>query len=541
MKKNIQFGIDARTAIKKGVDTLADTVKATLGPKGRNVAFERQHTTPHITKDGVTVAKEIYLEDPLENMGAQMVREVAAKTAEIAGDGTTTATVLAQSIFAEGHKYVTAGSNPIELKRGIDKSVKAVVAHIKDQAIAVSHTKEIEQIATISANYDTAIGSLISQAMAKVGRDGIITVEDAKGMDDELVLVEGMQFDRGYLSPHFVTDQDKMEAVHENAYVVVHHDKISSMRPLIPILEAVAQKNAPLLIIAEDIEGEALATLVVNAMRKSIKVAAIKAPGFGERRTAIMQDIAIMTGAAFVTKESGLTLEGLTLDDLGQVKRAIVTKEATTLIEGAGDPKEVEARAGMIRAHIESATSEYEADKFKDRLAHLTGGVAILKIAAATETELKEKKDRIDDALQATRAAVEEGIVPGGGMALLNAKESLRAVVYDTADELFGQMIIQNALESPLTAITKNAGVNGAVVIHMLDTKPGLGYDAKNDTYVNMIQEGIIDPAKVTRCALQNAASIAGLLLTTEAAITIIPSKDDKPQGVMGGQLPGMY
>lgn len=548
--KKITFGSDARERIRHGVDTLANAVKVTLGPCGRNVVYERSFGSPAITKDGVTVAKQIELHDKLENMGAQMVREVASKTADIAGDGTTTATVLAQSIFREGNKYVTAGANPTELKRGIEKAVVAVVADIKKRAKAVSDKKEVEQVATVSANSDEAIGKLIADAMDKVGRDGVITVEEAKGMEDELDVVEGMQFDRGYLSPYFVNNTEKMEANLDNALILIFEKKISSMKSLLPVLEQVAKSGRALLIIAEDVEGEALATLVVNKLRGSLNVAAVKAPGFGDRRKALLQDIAILTGGSMISEDLGLKLENVQAHDLGIAKKVVLTKDSCTIIEGAGHSDTIKARVAEIRAQIENTSSDYDKEKLQERLAKLAGGVAVIHVGAATETEMKEKKDRIDDALHATRAAVEEGIVAGGGVALLRAQKAVDALVLE-GDQKLGAAIVRRALEEPLRIIASNAGDDASVVVNRVkESADSFGYNAKNGQYVDMILAGIIDPAKVARSAIQNAASIAGLLLTTEATISDLPkdSSEKEPAGHghggsgMGGMgMPGMY
>lgn len=543
--KRIIFGTSAREKIRKGVDTLADAVKVTLGPKGRNVLFERSFGAPVITKDGVTVAKEIELEDRLENMGAQAVREVASKTADIAGDGTTTATVLAQAIFREGNKYVAAGANPMELKRGIDKAVIAVVEHIKKAAKAIDSKKEIEQIATISANSDLSIGHQIAEAMDRVGRDGVITVEEAKGMHDELDIVEGMQFDRGYLSPYFVTHQEKMEVQLDNPFILVFEKKISGMKSMLPLLEQVAKSGRSLVIIAEDVEGEALATLVVNKLRGSLNIAAVKAPAFGDRRKAMLEDIAILTGGQMISEDRGLKLENVGLVDLGTAKRIIITKDNCTIIEGHGKTEDIKGRVLQIRAQIENTTSDYDAEKLQERLAKLAGGVAVIRVGAATETEMKEKKDRIDDALSATRAAIQEGIVAGGGVALIRAQKSVDALVLE-GDEKLGAQIVRRALEEPLRIIAANAGAEGSVVIDRVKQESGsIGFDAKNGTYVDMIAEGIIDPAKVTRSAIQHAASISGLLLTTEAAIFDVPEekKASATAGAAGGMggMGGMY
>ncbi len=543
--KIIIFGAQAREKVRKGVDTLADAVKVTLGPRGRNVIFERSYGAPAITKDGVTVAKEIELEDKLENMGAQMVREVASKTADVAGDGTTTATVLAQAIFREGNKYVTAGANPMSLKRGIEKAVAAVVEDIKKMAKPVNNKKEIEQVATISANSDVAIGELIAHAMEKVGRDGVITVEEAKGMFDELDIVEGMQFDRGYLSPYFVTNQEKMETVLENPVILIHEKKISSMKSMLPVLEQVAKTGRSLLIIAEDVEGEALATLVVNRLRGTLNVAAVKAPGFGDRRKAMLEDIATLTGGKMIAEEVGLKLESISVHDLGVAKRVVLTKDNCTIIEGQGSQDAIKGRVAQIRMQIENTSSDYDREKLQERLAKIAGGVAVIKVGAATEVEMKEKKDRIDDALSATRAAVEEGIVAGGGVTLLRAQTAVEKLAL-TGDEKLGAQIVWRALEEPLRIISSNAGFEASVIVNKVKSETGsMGFDAKNGEYVDMVKEGIIDPAKVARSAIQNAASIAGLLLTTEATICEIPQekKEAAPvnpgMGGMGGM--GMY
>jgi len=544
--KRIEFGVTAREKIRKGIDTLADTVKVTLGPKGRNVVIESSFGAPKITKDGVTVAKEIELCDKLENMGSQMVREVASKTADVAGDGTTTATVLAQAIFREGNKFVTAGANPMELKRGIDKAVEVVVEYISQISKPVKDKKEIEQVATISANADTVIGKQIAEAMERVGRDGVITVEEAKGMHDELDVVEGMQFDRGYLSPYFVTNTEKMETELENPLMLIFEKKISTMKPMLPILEAAARSGRPLVIIAEDVDGEALATLVVNKLRGTLNVAAVKAPGFGDRRKAMLEDIAILTGGTMVSEDLGIKLEKLTIQELGSAKRVIMTKDNCTIIEGMGSSDAIKGRIAQIRMQIDNTTSDYDKEKLQERLAKLSGGVAVIKVGAATETEMKEKKDRIEDALHATRAAVEEGIVAGGGVALLRAQEVVDALKVE-GDEILGAQIVRRALEEPMRVIASNAGFDAAVIInHVKETSDATGFDARKGVYVNMVEEGIIDPAKVARSAIQNAASIAGLLLTTEAAIVEIPEeKKDKghDHGGMGGMggMPGMY
>ena len=542
--KRILFGVDARDKIRKGVDTLADAVKVTLGPRGRNVAFEKSFGSPVITKDGVSVAKEIDLQDKLENMGAQLVKEVASKTADIAGDGTTTAIVLAQAIFREGNKFVAAGANPMELKRGIDKAVECVVKYITASAQRVQGKKEIEQVATISANSDVVIGEQIAEAMERVGRDGVITVEEAKGMHNELDVVEGMQFDRGYLSPYFVNKSDKMEVHMNDAYILLYDKKISSMKSLLSILEQVAKSGRQLLIISEDIEGEALATLVVNKIRGTLNVAAVKAPGFGDRRKEMVRDIAVLVGGQVIEEELGLQLENTTVADLGVAKRVVITKDATTIIGGAGQQEDINNRVVTIRMQIENSISDYDKEKLQERLAKLAGGVAVIKVGAATETEMKEKKDRIEDALHATRAAIEGGIVAGGGTALLRAQTVLDALK-TTGDENLGVMIVRRALEEPIRVISFNAGFEGSVVVDKVrSAENNIGFDAKNGEYVDMIAQGIVDPAKVTRTALQNAASIAGLMLTTESIICDIP--DDKKEAMpampngMGG-MGGMY
>jgi chaperonin GroEL len=541
--KKIIFGADARERIRRGLDLLADTVKITLGPRGRNVVFERSFGSPSVTKDGVTVAKEIELEDKFENMGAQMVREVASKTADVAGDGTTTATVLAQAIFREGNKYVTAGANPMELKRGIDKAVAIVVSEIKKNSKAVDSKKEIEQVAMISANSDALVGTLIAEAMERVGRDGVITVEEAKGMEDELDIVEGMQFDRGYLSPYFVTNPEKMETILENPYILIVEKKISSMKSMLPVLEQVAKGGRPLLIIAEDVEGEALATLVVNKLRGTLHVAAVKAPGFGDRRKAMLEDIAVLTGGKMITEDIGVKLDNVMLDDLGTAKRVMVTKDTCTIVEGCGAPETIKGRVQQIRMQIENCSSDYDKEKMQERLAKLAGGVAVIRVGAATETEMKEKKDRIEDALHATRAAVEEGIVAGGGVVLLRAQTALNGLKLE-GDELLGVQIVKKALEEPLRIIVSNAGFDASVIINKVKSESGnRGFDAKTGMDVDMFEAGIIDPAKVTRSAIQNAASIAGLMLTTEATIAEISEKKDTPTAPMGGMggMPGMY
>ena len=525
--KQITFNSDARMALKRGVDKLADAVKVTLGPKGRNVIIEKKFGAPTVTKDGVTVAKEIELEDKLENVGAQMVKEVASKTSDVAGDGTTTATVLAQAILTAGLKSVTAGANPMDLKRGIDKAVEVVVAELRKMSQEVQDKNRIAQVATISANGDKAIGQLIADAFEKVGKDGVITVEEAKGTETTLEVVEGMQFDRGYLSPYFVTNPDTMEAVLEEAYILIHDKKISAMKDLLPILEKVVQTGRPLLIIAEDVEGEALATLVVNKLRGVLKVAAVKAPGFGDRRKAMLEDIAILTGGTVISEEKGYRLENATLDYLGQAERIIVDKDNTTIVGGKGDPAQIKARANQIRQQIEETTSDYDREKLQERLAKLAGGVAVLKIGAATEPEMKEKKARVEDALHATRAAVEEGIVPGGGVAYIRAIAALDKVEVENEDQKIGVQIVQRALEEPLRQIAANAGWEGSIVVQRVKEGQGdFGFNAQTEEFGNLLEQGVIDPTKVARTALENAASVAGLLLTTEAVVAEKPEKE---------------
>ena len=541
--KDVQFGNEVRQKMVNGVNVLSNAVKVTLGPKGRNVVLDRAFGGPHITKDGVTVAKEIELKDKFENMGAQMVKEVASKTNDVAGDGTTTATVLAQAIVAEGMKYVTAGMNPTDLKRGIDKAVSALVAELQNIAKPVPEkSKEIAQVASISANSDESIGNIIAQAMNEVGKEGVITVEDGKSLENEVEVVKGMQFDRGYLSPYFVNNPEKQLAELDSPFVLLFDKKISNIRDLLPVLEQVAKTSRPLLIIAEDVEGEALATLVVNNIRGILKTVAVKAPGFGDRRKAMLQDIAILTGGTVIAEEVGLSLEKATLQDLGQAKRIEVGKENTTIIDGLGDKSAVEARVAEIRTQIETATSEYDKEKLQERVAKLAGGVAVIKVGAATEVEMKEKKDRVDDALHATRAAVEEGIVAGGGIALIRAKNVLGKLKPLNADEETGIKIILKALEAPLRTIVENAGVEGSVIVaRVLEaSRDAYGYNAKTGTYTDMFKAGIIDPKKVTRVALENAASVAGMILTTECALVDI--KDDKAAAMppMGGGMPGM-
>ena len=539
--KELLFSIDARTRLKRGVDALAEAVKVTLGPKGRNVVIDKKFGSPTITKDGVTVAKEIELSDPIENMGAQMVKEVATKTSDLAGDGTTTATVLAQAIFREGLKNVTAGANPMELKRGIDKAVDAVVEQLKTLSVPSAGKKEIAQVGSISANNDKEIGNLIAEAMEKVGKDGVITVEEAKGLETTLETVDGTQFDRGYLSPYFVTDPEKMEAVLEDGYILLHDKKISSMKELLPILEKVVQSGKQLLIVSEDLEGDALATLVVNKLRGTLKVVGVKAPGFGDRRKEMLRDIAVLTGGQVISEEVGLKLENVTLEDLGQAKRIVVDKDNTTIVGGKGKPDDIKGRINEIKVAIEKSTSDYDREKLQERLAKLAGGVAIINVGAATETEMKEKKARVEDALHATRAAVEEGIVPGGGVALLRAQSALERI-RGTEDEKTGVEIVRRALEEPIRAIAQNAGAEGSIVVGRIKAskEKNFGYNAATDTYEDLVKAGVIDPTKVTRLALQNAASIAGLLLTTECVV--VERKSEKPAlAGMGADMGGMY
>jgi chaperonin GroEL len=544
MAKEILFNTQAREKLKKGVETISDAVKVTLGPKGRNVILDKKFGAPTVTKDGVTVAKEIELKDPIENMGAQLVKEVASKTADDAGDGTTTATVLTQSIFAHGIKNVAAGANPMDLKRGIDKAVTAVVANLKSQSKPISDSNEIAQVATISANNDSEIGAMIADAMEKVGKDGVITVEEAKGTDTEVKTVEGMEFDRGYLSPYFVTNTEKMEAELENPYILIYDKKISAMKELLPVLEAAAQTGKPLLIISEDVDGEALATLVVNKIRGSLKVAAVKAPGFGDRRKAMLEDIAILTGGTVISEERGFKLENATLEYLGTAEKVNIDKDNTIIVNGSGDKKDIDARVNQIKAQIESTTSDYDREKLQERLAKLSGGVAILYIGAATEVEMKEKKDRVDDALHATRAAVQEGIVAGGGIAFLRAIDSLNKLEGENEDQTTGINIVRQALESPLRTIVANAGGEASVVVQKVKEGKGhFGYNAREDKFEDMVAAGIIDPTKVTRLALENAASIAALLLTTECVVADAPEDDKAPAmppmggGGMGGMM----
>jgi len=538
--KQLQFDLAARDSLLRGVDKLANTVKTTLGPQGRNVVLDKSYGSPTITKDGVTVAKEIELKDPYENMGAQMVKEVASKTSDVAGDGTTTATLFSQIIFREGLKNVTAGANPMDLKRGIDKAVTAVVDQIRQMSTEVKGREEIAQVGTISANNDPAIGALIADAMEKVGKDGVITVEEAKSTDTALDVVEGMQFDRGYLSPYFVTDQEAMEAILEDSYVLIYDKKISAMRDLVPVLEKTAQLSKPLLIIAEDIEGEALATLVVNKLRGTIRVAAVKAPGFGDRRTAMLEDIAVLTGGRVISEDAGLKLENTSLEDLGQAKRIVLDKDNTTIIEGAGQASDIQGRVGQIRRQIDETTSDYDGEKLQERLAKLAGGVAIINVGAATETEMKEKKARVEDALHATRAAVEEGIVPGGGVVFIRAQKGLADLKLE-GDEAVGAKIILRAMEEPLRQIADNAGVEGAIAVRRVVEGEGpFGLNALTEEYEDLVQAGVVDPAKVSRTALENGASIASLLLTTEALVAEIPeAKPAMPAGPPGGDMYG--
>ena len=540
--KYLEFSVEARARLKRGVDKLADAVKITLGPKGRNVVIEKKFGNPTVTKDGVTVAKEIELEDEVENMGAQMVKEVATKTSDLAGDGTTTATVLAQAIFREGLKSVTAGSNPMALKRGIDKAVETVVEDLKKISVPTAGRKEIAQVGAISANNDPEIGKLIAEAMEKVGKDGVITVEEAKGLETTLETVDGMQFDRGYLSPYFITDPEKMEAVLEDAYILVHDKKVSSMKDLLPVLEKVAQAGRPLLIIAEDAEGEALATLVVNKLRGTLKVCAVKAPGFGDRRKEMLRDIAVLTNGQVISEEVGFKLENTTLNDLGQAKRIVIDKDNTTIVGGKGKRDAIQGRINEIKAAIEKSTSDYDKEKLQERLAKLAGGVAVINVGAATETEMKEKKARVEDALHATRAAVEEGIVPGGGVSLLWAQKTLDRAKGSDEDEKIGVEIVRRALEEPLRWIAQNAGQEGSIVVEKVRQAKdkNFGYNAQTDTWEDLVAAGVIDPTKVTRTALQNAASIAGLLLTTECVVVEKKEKEKAPP-MPGGGMGGMY
>ena len=540
--KDLLFNTDARAKLKRGVDALADAVKVTLGPKGRNVVIDKKFGSPTVTKDGVTVAKEVELSDPVENIGAQLVKEVATKTSDLAGDGTTTATVLAQAIYREGLKNVTAGANPMELKRGIDKAVGVIVEELKKLSTTTAGKKEIAQVGTISANNDREIGDLIADAMEKVGKDGVITVEEARGLETTLETVDGMQFDRGYLSPYFITDPEKMEAVLDTPYILIYDKKISAMKDLLPVLEKVAQTGKPLLILAEDVEGEALATLVVNKLRGTLKVAAVKAPGFGDRRKEMLVDIAKLTGGKVISEELGFKLENTVLADLGQSKRVVIDKDNTTVVDGKGKSDDIKGRIAEIRVAIDKSTSDYDREKLQERLAKLSGGVAVIHVGAATETEMKEKKARVEDALHATRAAVEEGIVPGGGVALLRTQESLTKL-RGTEDEKIGIDIVRRALEEPLRTIAQNAGVEGAIVLAKVkESKGNIGYNAATDEYEDLVKAGVIDPTKVTRTALQNAASISGLLLTTECVV--VEKKEDKPAAPAApgaGGMGGMY
>ncbi|CEJ70655.1 chaperonin GroEL [Chryseobacterium oranimense] len=540
MAKEIKFDIESRDALKRGVDALANAVKVTLGPKGRNVVIEKSFGAPHVTKDGVSVAKEIELEDRVENMGAQMVKEVASKTNDIAGDGTTTATVLAQAIVREGLKNVAAGANPMDLKRGIDKAVTAVVENLKSQSQEVGDsTDKVKQVASVSANNDETIGALIAEAFGKVGKEGVITVEEAKGIDTTVDVVEGMQFDRGYQSPYFVTNPEKMVAEVENPYILLVEKKISSMKELLPVLEPIAQGGKSLLIISEEVEGEALATLVVNKLRGSLKIAAVKAPGFGDRRKAMLEDIAILTGGQVISEEQGFTMENISLDMLGTAEKVTIDKDNTTIVNGGGDEAKIKGRVAQIKAQMETTTSDYDREKLQERLAKLAGGVAVLYVGAASEVEMKEKKDRVDDALHATRAAVEEGIVAGGGVALVRAISALENLTGINFDETTGIKIVKRAIEEPLRQIVANAGGEGSVIVAKVAEGQGdFGYNAKTDEYVNMLEAGIIDPTKVTRVALENAASVSGMLLTTECVITEV--KKDEPAMPMGGGMPGM-
>lgn len=546
MAKEIKFGLDARNSLKRGVDQLANAVKVTLGPKGRNVIIEKSFGAPHVTKDGVTVAKEIELEDKVENIGAQMVKEVASKTADAAGDGTTTATVLAQAIYNQGIKNIAAGAAPLELKRGMDKAVATIVADLRSQSQEVGDSSDkIEQVASISANNDSTIGKLIAEAMQKVKKEGVITVEEAKGTETYVDVVEGMQFDRGYLSPYFVTDSEKMVADLESPLILIYDKKISNMKELLPILEPAAQSGKPLLIIAEDVESEALATLVVNKIRGSLKIAAVKAPGFGDRRKAMLEDIAILTGGTVISEERGFKLENATMDMLGTCEKVSIDKDNTTIVNGSGSKSDILARVNQIKAQIESTTSDYDKEKLQERLAKLAGGVAVLYVGAASEVEMKEKKDRVEDALAATRAAIEEGIVPGGGVALVRASLALEGATGDNDDETTGMRIIHRAIEEPLRQIVINAGQEGSVIINKVkEGKDDYGYNAKTEEFGNMYEQGIIDPTKVTRIALENAVSVAGMLLTTEATITELPKDDDAAAAAaaagMGGGMPGM-
>ena len=541
--KELHFDTDARASLKRGVDQLAQAVKVTLGPKGRNVVIDRKFGSPTVTKDGVTVAKEVELAHPVENMGAQMVKEVATKTSDLAGDGTTTATVLAQAIFREGLKNVTAGANPMAIKRGVEKAVERVVAELKKMSTPTKGKKEIAQVGAISANNDKEIGDLIADAMEKVGKDGVITVEEAKGLETTLETVEGMQFDRGYLSPYFVTDPERMEAILEDGLILIHDKKISSMKDLLPVLEKVAQVGKPLLIVAEDVEGEALATLVVNKLRGTLRVCAVKAPGFGDRRKAMLQDVAVLTGGQVISEEVGFKLENAVLGDLGKAKRIVIDKDNTTLVDGAGDADKIKGRIDEIRVSIDKSTSDYDKEKLQERLAKLVGGVAVINVGAATETEMKEKKARVEDALHATRAAVEEGIVPGGGVALLRIQDKLGDVPVSEADEKIGVEIVRRALEEPIRQIVENAGMEGSIVVDKVrsNKSASFGYNAQTDKYEDLVEAGVIDPTKVTRTALQNAASIASLLITTECVVVERKEEEKAPAMPGGGGMGGMY
>jgi chaperonin GroEL len=540
--KELGFDVEARARLKIGVDKLARAVKVTLGPKGRNVVLDRKYGSPTVTKDGVSVAREIELEDPIENMGAQMVKEVATKTSDVAGDGTTTATVLAQAIFGEGLKNVTAGTNPMGIRRGIDQAVEVVVAELKKMSTPTKGNKDIAQVGAISANNNVEIGNLIADAMEKVGKDGVITVEEAKGLETTLETVDGMQFDRGYLSPYFVTDPERMEAVLEDAVILIHDKKIGSMKDLLPVLEKVAEMGKPLLIVSEDVEGEALATLVVNKLRGTLKVAAVKAPGFGDRRKALLQDVAVLTGGQVISEEVGFKLENTALSDLGRAKRVVIDKDTTTIIDGGGEQDKIKGRIDEIRVSIDKSTSDYDSEKLQERLAKLAGGVAVINVGAPTETEMKEKKALVEDALHATRAAVEEGIVPGGGVALLRAQKVLGKLKLDREDEQIGVTILMRALEHPIRQIATNAGAEGSIVVGKVRSKKNMnyGYNALTDAYEDLAEAGVIDPTKVVRSALQNAASIAGLLLTTEAVVVEKPQEGKTP-AMPGGGMGGMY
>lgn len=543
MAKQLIFDEAARNAILKGVAVLTDAVKATLGPKGRNAILDKKYGAPTITKDGVTVAKEIELKDAWENMGAQLVREVASKTSDVAGDGTTTATVLANAIYREGIKNVVAGANPMDLKRGIEKAVETVVSDLKKLSKPVADKKEIAQVGTISANNDSSIGELIAEAMDKVGKDGVITVEEAKGMATTLDVVEGMQFDRGYISPYFITDAERMECNLEDAFILINEKKVSSMKDLLPVLEQTAKMGKPLVIIAEDVEGEALATLVVNKLRGTIQIAAVKAPGFGDRRKAMLEDIAILTGGTMISEDLGIKLESVKLSDLGRAKKITIDKENTTIVEGAGDHAKIQGRVKQIKAQIEETTSDYDREKLQERLAKIVGGVAVINVGAATETEMKEKKARVEDALHATRAAVEEGIVPGGGVALLRSISTLRSLKLENHDQQIGVKIVVKSLEEPIRQIVNNAGLEGSVIVEKVKASKdaNYGFDAQNEEYVDMMKTGIIDPTKVTRTALQNASSVASLMLTTAVMVSEIPEEEKKMPPMPGGGMEGMY